>query len=248
VLSPGSSLPVITFVGTSGGFANIAQNAWTEIKGSNLAPSSVGAGLVWSNAPDFASGRMPTQLGNVSVTVNGKPAYVYYVSATQINVLTPLDNTVGPVQIVVTNGVIPSPPFTATLRSAAPSFLLFSGTRYDAAIHANGGLLGPVSMSVPGYSFTPAQKSETVSLFATGLGLPATALVAGSATQSGPLPSLPTVLIGGAPATVAFAGLISPGLYQLNVTIPATAVSGDNSLSVSYGGLTSVAGIVIAVE
>src|ERR1051326_8072096 len=47
---------------------------------------------------------MPTQLSNVSVKVNGKSAYVYYISDTQINVLTPLDDTQGQVPIVVTNG------------------------------------------------------------------------------------------------------------------------------------------------
>ena len=46
--------------------------------------------MTWSNAPEFASGRMPTQLAGVSVTVNGRPAYVYFVSPAQINVLTPL--------------------------------------------------------------------------------------------------------------------------------------------------------------
>ena len=39
---------------------------------------------------------MPTQLGGVGVMVNGRPAYVYYVSLNQINALTPLDDTSGP--------------------------------------------------------------------------------------------------------------------------------------------------------
>jgi uncharacterized protein (TIGR03437 family) len=248
VLSPPNATPLITSVDTAGGFPDIAQNSWTEIKGANLAPASVGAGITWSNAPDFASGRMPTQLSNVSATVNGNPAYTYFVSPTQINVLTPLDSTLGPVPIVVTNGTNSSAPFTATLRAAAPSFLLFGGTQYDAALHANYSLLGPASLSVPGYSFTPAQIGEAVSLYATGFGLPVTTLVSGSSTQSGALPSLPAVLINGAPAPATFAGVISPGLYQLNVTIPAAAVSGDNSLSVSYGGYTSALGTLIAVQ
>jgi len=191
---------------------------------------------------------MPTQIGNVSVTVNGNPASIYYISATQINVLTPLDNTLGPVQIVVTTATGVSHSFTAALRTAAPSFLLLGSTNYDAAEHTSGALLGPASLSAPGYSFTPAQKGETIVLFTTGLGLPTTALVNGSSSQSGVLPSLPTVQIGGAAATVSFAGVISPGLYQLNVVAPSAAASGDNQLSVSYAGLTSPPGVLLSVQ
>jgi uncharacterized protein (TIGR03437 family) len=45
---------------------------------------------VWQGS-DFTNGQMPTQLDGVSVTVNGKPAYVYYISPTQVNILTPPD-------------------------------------------------------------------------------------------------------------------------------------------------------------
>ena len=46
-------------------------------------------GLTWSSVPSFATGEMPTRLQGVSVTADGKLAYVYYVSATLVNVLTP---------------------------------------------------------------------------------------------------------------------------------------------------------------
>lgn len=243
VLSPPGPTPLITFIDTAGGFPDIAQDSWTEIKGANLGPA---AGLTWASAPEFAAGKMPTQIGNVSVTVNGNPAFIYYISGTQINVRTPLDNTLGPVQIVVTTATGVSQSFTATLRAAAPSFLLLGSTKYDAATHTNGTLLGPASLSAPGYSFTPAQKCETIVLYSTGFGLATTALVNGSSSQSGVLPSLPTVQIGG--AAVGFAGVISPGLYQLNVVVPASVASGDNQLSVSYAGLTSPLGVLLSVQ
>ncbi len=73
---------------------------------------------------------MPIQLDGVSVTVNGKPGYIYFVSPGQINVLTPLDSTIGPVQIQVTNGSNVTAPFTANMKDDyAPAFLLF-GTNY----------------------------------------------------------------------------------------------------------------------
>jgi subtilase family serine protease len=131
-----TSGPEIVSVSTAYGGSGIAQNTYIVIKGENMVPSSTSTnGMIWSSAPSFASDLMPTQLGGVSVTVNNKPAFVYfYCSAAtdpgcvvdQLNVLTPLDNTTGPVPIVVTNGSVSTPAFTATMQGVAPSFLLFS--------------------------------------------------------------------------------------------------------------------------
>ena len=44
------------------------------------------------------------------------------------------------------------------------------------------------------------------------------------------------VQIGGTTVTPAFVGLIGAGLYQSNITVPATAVSGDNPIRVSLPG------------
>ena len=243
-----SPQPTITGAGVSGGGANIAQNAWIEIYGSDLAPGSVGAGLTWSSAPSFATGQMPTSLGGVSVTVNGKPAYVYFVSAAQVNVLTPLDSTIGSVAIEVNNGSATSAAFTANLQAAAPGFLRFSDGIHIAALHANYTYLGPASMSVPGYTFTPAAPGETILLFGDGFGLPVSTLTAGSAVQTGPLPTLPQVTIGGTAADVQWAGLISPGLYQINVLVPSNAASGDNQVIATYAGASSPTGAMIPVS
>jgi len=47
---------------------------------------------------------------------------------------------------------------------------------------------------------------------------------------------------------VQFAGLISPGLYQFNVVVPASTAVGDNSVIASYGGTTTPAGTLITVQ
>ena len=241
--------PVIFGAATSGGAPSIAQNGWIEIKGTNLAPPGVGlGGTIWDKAPSFESGIMPTELGGVRVTVNGKPAFVYFVSSNQVNVLSPIDNTIGPVEIVVTSGGVSSAPFPANLQAAAPSFPLLGGTSYVVATRADYSLVGPPSLSVPGYTFTPARTGETIILYAFGLALPTTPIVNGASTQSGSLPTLPQVQIGGATATVTFAGVISPGLYQLNVIIPGNAQSGDNKLILTYRGQASPTGDLIAVQ
>jgi uncharacterized protein (TIGR03437 family) len=251
----GGSGGVITSVNTAGGGPDIAQNDWLEIKGTNIAPASTPAsGVIWSDAPDFAAGRLPTQLKGVSVSVNGKAAYVYFYCSVvpagsicakdQINVLTPLDNTEGPVQIVVNNGSSSSAPFTVNKKTVSPAFLLFKAP-YVTATHADNSLLGPVTL-FPGAS-TPATPNEVVVLYAVGFGLPSTALTDGSSSQSGVLQPTPVCSVGGNPAAVAFAGLISPGLYQINLTIPAGTPSKDNSIGCTFNGASTPDGDQIAV-
>jgi len=248
--------PGITSVAVANGGTDIAQNTWIAIKGVNLVPSTTpAAGVIWSTAPEFAQGRMPTQLGGVSVTVNGKSAFVYfYCSAAtstvctsdQINVLTPLDSTLGSVPIVVTNNGTSTMAFTATMKSIAPAFFQFSAAGYVAGTHADGSLLGATTL-YPGVS-TPALPGETIVVYGVGFGLPTTTLVNGSSIQSGPLPSLPMCQIGGNAAAGAFAGLISPGLYQFNLTVPSSAKTGDNPLSCTYNGSTTPSGALITVQ
>lgn len=253
----GNGTCAITSVNTTGApsSAGIAQNSWTEIHGTCLVPNTTtAAGVVWNTAPSFLQGQMPTLLNGVSVTVNGKPAYIYFFcSATtdpscandQINVLTPLDPTTGNVQIVVTSSVGTVAPYSATLRPVAPSFLLFSAHGYIAATDVNYNLIGPATLQGP---FTPAAPGETIVTFATGFGLPTSALTAGSELQSGVLPATPVCTIGGLPAPVGYAGITSPGLYQLNIAVPLNAAAGDNPISCSYGGSSTPVGDLVTVN
>ena len=90
----------------------IAPNTWVEIKGTNLAPA--GASRIWQGS-DFFGGQMPVQLDGVSATVNGKNAFVYYISPAQVNILTPPDAIQGTVQVKLTNaGVISAAVVSAT--------------------------------------------------------------------------------------------------------------------------------------
>lgn len=66
--------------------------------------------------------------------------------------------------------------------------------------------------------------------------------------QSGSLQVLPVIQIGGISASVQFAGLVSPGLFQFNVVVPATAQSGDNALTAQYNGLAVQTGVLLTVQ
>ena len=250
--------PVITSVKTAFGASVIADNTWLQINGTNLVPSNTASGgVTWSTAPSFAQGMMPTQLGPISVTVNGQPGYIFfYCSAAtdtactagdQINVLSPLNtsSSLYPAEVVVTNNGVSSPPFTVLNNGYAPTFPLFDAKGHVVARHLDFSYLGPTSL---GFT-TPARAGETIILVLYGLGLPTGPSPAvGSATQSGSLPATPVCWVSGFPATVVGAALISPGLYQLNLTLPPGVSTGDNPINCSYQGYPTSPGALIAVQ
>lgn len=234
--------PAVSRAGNAaGGGTAIAPNTWMEIKGTNLSATT----RIWSST-DFVNNRMPTRLDGVSVTVNGQSAFVYYVSPTQLNVLTPPDTLPGTVSVQVINSAGASPVFTTQGQAASPSFFAFNGGSYLAATHADGSLLGPTTL-FPGAS-TPARPGEQILLYGNGFGATTTALVSGSPSQSGVLPALPTVSIGGFLATVQFAGLISPGLFQVNVTVPSQAPDGDLMIRAGSNGFLTQALALLSVR
>jgi uncharacterized protein (TIGR03437 family) len=223
---------ISSIVNAAGEGGAIAQNTWIEIKGLNLAPDT----RIWQ-VPDFVNSQLPTQLDGVGVTVNGKNAYVYYISPTQVNVLTPVDSTLGSIQVKLTNNGVASTPFNLQLQPYAPGFFEFNGGPYAAATHSNGSLAGPASL-FPGAT-TPVTPGEILILYADGFGQTSPPLTGGLVYQTGTLPMLPVVKIGGIAATVQFAGVVAPGLYQLNVNVPASAPSGDNTVVATYNGVSS---------
>jgi uncharacterized protein (TIGR03437 family) len=210
----------------------IAPNTWVEIKGVNLSPA--GDSRIWQNS-DFVNGQLPTALDGVSATVNGKPAFIYYIRPTQVNILTPPDAMSGPVQVQITNNGATASAFTAQAQSLSPSFFVFAGGDYVAATHLSGSYLGPAAI-YPGLTI-PAQPGETVVLYANGFG-----------AQSGSLSPLPLIQIGGVTAIVQFAGLVAPGQFQFNVTIPATLSSGDQPIVATYNGQSTQPGTLITIQ
>ncbi|MBZ5608564.1 MAG: IPT/TIG domain-containing protein [Acidobacteriia bacterium] len=67
---------------------------WVSIYGNNLAPGSA----TWT-------GNFPVSLGSTSVTIDGKPDYLWFVSPTQITVQAPDDTATGTVPVVVTTAM-----------------------------------------------------------------------------------------------------------------------------------------------
>lgn len=244
-LAPASARPVISSAGVVNGASfqpGIAPQTWVTIGGTNLAQST----RLW-NGSDFNGTTLPTVLDGVSVTVNGQPAAVQYVSPTQVNVLTPNDSATGAVSVVVTVDGVASEAAVAMLQPVSPAFFTFDGT-YAAATHADNSLVGKVGL----YSTTtPARAGETIILFGTGFGPTSPAVPSGQATAAvSPLVTLPSITIGGLPATVSFAGLVPPyaGLFQLNVQVPASLAAGDHAVVAQVGGYSSPTGVLLTVQ
>jgi len=242
-----SPTPAISLVANAEGESPvIAPNTWVEIKGVNLAPNQDALiSRIWTT-PDFVNNQMPAQLDGTSATVNGKSAFVYYVSPSQVNILTPPDAMQGSVNVVVTNNGALSQAFVAQAQPASPSFFVFDGT-HVVATHADGTDIGPTTL-YPGWT-TPAKPGETIVIYANGFGPTSTPVVSGAVSQSGSLSPMPVITIGGIQANVRFAGLnVTPGEFQFNVDVPVNLTDGDQPITATFSGGSTQAGALLTVQ
>jgi uncharacterized protein (TIGR03437 family) len=244
-LTPGAPGPAISGVVNGATFqAGIEAGSWVTIQGTNLSTTS----RTWTSA-DFTSGT-PTSLDGVSVSIGGKAAYVYYISPTQINVQAP-DIAAGDLPVTVTNSSGTSNSMTATASDFAPGF--FQTGQYAIATHQDGTLVAPGSV-IPGA--TPAARGETVILWGTGFGPVSPGVPAGQTSAQVVGASLayctapPNITIGGVTATVVGATLnpSALGLYQIAVTVPNGAQSGDQAIQANSNGKMSPANILFSVQ
>ena len=238
-------LPAISAVQNGASFlAGFSQGSWITIMGTNLA----GTTRIWTGA-DFVGPNLPTQLDGASVTVDGKPAYVYYISPTQLNVLSPADPAQGPVQVQATYAGQTSTVVSAVESTFSPAMFMFGplGQKYVAAVRVDGQYIGPTNL-YPGAT-VPAQAGDFILFWGTGFG-PTNPTTNFGQTFSGAPPTVNTVTctIGGANATVEFAGLVYPGEYQLNIVVPSGLPSGDNLVVCTVGGVATQANAYLTVQ
>jgi uncharacterized protein (TIGR03437 family) len=239
-ITPGGIVPVDSTVNT------IQPGEWVSIYGANLA----GAPATWT-------GNFPKSLGGASVTINGKSAYLWYVSPGQINLQAPDDSTTGTVPVVVTT-TSGSATSTVTLAPFAPSFLLLDTKhvtgiilRFDGTGAYGGGtydILGPTGSSL-GYPTVAAKAGDSLLLFGVGFGPTSTVVAAGQAF-SGAAPTTKTVnvLINNVSVIPGFAGMSGAGLYQINLILPADLGTGDVTLAASVNGVPTQSNVVISVQ
>jgi uncharacterized protein (TIGR03437 family) len=224
----------------------IEAGSWVTIQGTNLANTN--PGRTW-RADEIVGGRLPTSLDGVSVTINGKPAFVYYISPSQINVQAPTDSATGGMNVVVTNNGSVSAPATAQLQGFAPALFQYSGTPYAIVTrYPDNALVGNPAV-IPGT--VAATRGDVLILWATGFGPTNPATGAGSVVSGAPpVATVPAVTVGGTPVTV-IGGALSPGsagLYQIAIQLPASLGTGISAIRASVGGYTSPAGVNLLVQ
>lgn len=242
-------LPAIAAGGIVPAFSSagiIQPGEWVSLYGTNLASGTA----TWT-------GNFPTSLGGTSVTINGKAAYLSFVSPGQINLQVPNDTATGSVPVVVTTAS-GSATATVTLAPFGPSFFLLDNRhvaglilRSDGSGAYGGGsydIIGPTGTSL-GYGTVAATAGDIVELFGTGFGPTNPAVPAGQAfSGAAPTTNPVTLRINNVSVTPSFAGLSGAGLYQLNLTVPAGLGTGDVPLQAIVGGVQTPSGVVISLQ
>jgi uncharacterized protein (TIGR03437 family) len=198
--------------------ARLSPGEFITLFGSGLAPGTLTA----SSLP------LPFKLNNVQVMINGRPAPLNYVSATQISAVVPYF-TESIAQIQVINNGVSSNTVSELMNQTSPGIFTCGGG-YACALHAD---FSKVSTS------SPAQIGETIQVYLTGLGTVTPAVVDGTPGSATPPYNTTTNQIAadvdGTTASVSFQGLAPgfAGVYQLNVKIPSGLSAGDHFLDVS---------------
>lgn len=185
-------------------------DAASNTPGNPVSPSSIvsmyGSGLA-SRAVAAEGTSLPLSLADVAVEINGMRAPLYFVSPSQINLHVPIEIAGSEAKLIVTNAGVRSPSVAVPLALTSPAIFStdLSGAGLGIITHADFSLVTAAS---------PATAGEIVVIWATGLGSASPGL---------------ELRVGGAKADVLFAGQhpLWPGLYQINVRLPAVLVPGS---------------------
>lgn len=208
--------------------APVAPGSLAAINGDSLAPSTVAASIL----------PLPLSLAGVSVTMNGIPAPLLFVSPGQINVQVPYEVPPGSATVVVTNNTQPPLPGRLQVAAAAPGIFLYG----DHALVWNN------ETQRWNTSAAPAPAGGLIVAFGTGQGAVTPAIGTGRGSPLSPL-SIPvgrvTATIGGQEARVEWAGMTPQcaGVMQAHIRVP-DLPAGDYPLVISVDGRPSNAPLV----
>jgi uncharacterized protein (TIGR03437 family) len=224
--------PSITAVVNGASFTpTISPGSWVTIMGKNLSASVSQAPSSW----------LYTSLNGVTASISGHGGsfslLMHYVSPTQINAFAPYEMSplmfgAPSTQITVTT---PTGATSASVDCEVISPALFVVNSYAAAIlYPDNSIIGTAA------GMKPASSASIVSLYGTGFGQtsPASSNVTGPVNVA-PLAAMPTVTVGGLPAQVLWAGMVSMGLYQINIQVPTMPGAGDYPVAVQINGVSS---------
>ena len=241
---PSITGPVLTSTGIANGASflggAVAPGEIVTIYGTGIGPSTL-ATLTLDNL-----GNVSSALAGTTVTFNGRPAPLLYVSASQLSAIVPYGLTAA-AQLQVTYNGVASNTVTVPVVEASPALFTLnaSGTGQAAVLNQGGTVNSAINAAAQG---------SVVVLYGTGEGETNPAGVDGQfASTVYPKPVLPvTVTVDGKAATVLYAGAAPQqvaGLFQLNIKLPDGVSSGAVPVVVTVGSRSSVpSGVTIAVQ
>lgn len=181
------------------------------------------------------SNTWPRSMNDVSVTINGVAAPLYYVSPTQINGQIPFETPVGTATaMIAVNGSLAAT-VNFTVASAQPDVLVQGGGTQAVAVNQDG------TVNTPS---TPAHGGDVEVVYLTGIGVPTVAIPTGAPSPSAAplaMANYPySITLNGQQTDVAFLGYAPgfPALVQANFTIP-QGLTGNLSLVVTVNGQSS---------
>ena len=195
-----------------------------------------------------SSNTVPTTVGATQVLFDGLPAPVLYASSGQVNAIVPYEVAGKPsTSIQVAYQGTLSNAIVMQLAGAVPGIFTAnaSGTGPGAILNQNFSVNSPSN---------PAAKGSIVQIFGTGEGQTSPPGMTGSVNGSilrTPQQQPVTATVGGQPATVQYAGSapgLIAGVFQVNVTIPPNAPSGNVPVVITFGASSTQAGVTVAVQ
>ncbi len=220
VLAAAPGFPANGVVNAASYSPGLSPGGFASIFGSGLTAGGSGAA-----APPF-----PQVLWGSQVWLDSRPLPLHYAGPAQINFLVPLDVTPGDYDLRVTSEIGVSASLKVHVLRASPGIFFNSTSGFGAVV---------VAGTVQTTDQRGARPGEYLEIYATGLG---------TVQRHPTLPEVwetvlaPKVLLGSSTELpVTFSGLTPgyPGLYQVNVQIPAGTAAGEPALSIEVNGVTS---------
>lgn len=133
----------------------VAPNSIAVAQGNNLANTTQQT----QRQPD---GSFPTNVGGTTVTVNGRPAQIFFVSPSQVNFHVPAATELGTAEVIVTNPDGFQSKGTVTTLRAAPGIFTYSGDGLGEGVILNADTLQPGP-------FDPTSGNLRLIIFSTGV-------------------------------------------------------------------------------
>ncbi|MBS1874377.1 MAG: hypothetical protein JSU00_14265 [Acidobacteria bacterium] len=197
------------------------------------------------------TGKLAAELNGLRVTFDGVPAPIVYTSTNQTNLIVPYEvtgrtSTAMRVTYTAPSGLVQAVAWVLPVTAAAPAIFTVGSTGVGQGVILN-------QDNSVNSAANPAAPGSTIAIIATGEGQTSPAGITG--VTSPPFlvkPLLPvTASIGGVAAEV-WAARSAPGYFegvlQVDIVVPAGLPPGPQPITISVDGVSSQAGVTVAVQ